>query len=116
MATMLLMVAGVRSWDAEQTFFKTGKIALSDIAGDDATKAPVGDPVGDQAMVSSLSLNAVITPAISFDFYQYFYFLPSAIWSFEPKEVVSEVAYAETTYLLSCFNRIFGRYIVTNAP
>lgn len=109
---MLLMVAGVRSWDAEQTFFQADKTVLADIAGDDAAKTPVGD----QAMVSSLSLNAVITPAISFDFYQYFYFLPSAIWSFEPKEVVSEVAYAETTYLLSCFNRIFGRYIVTNAP
>jgi hypothetical protein len=112
MAAMLLMVAGVRSWDAEQTFFKADKTLFSDGASDHATKAPAGD----QAKVSSLSLNAVITPAISFDFYQYFYFLPSAIWSFEPKGVVAEVAYTETIHLLSCFNRIFGRYIVTNAP
>ncbi|HEV7382062.1 MAG TPA: hypothetical protein VGN64_19835, partial [Dyadobacter sp.] len=62
MATMLLMVAGVRSWDAEQLFFQTDKIVLADVAGDDASKVPAGD----QAMVSSLSLNAVITPAISF--------------------------------------------------
>ena len=108
------MVAGAKSWsgDNDRTFFKNEKAALENLAKEDASKAPEGN----QATVSSLSLNAVITPAISFDFFQYFYFLPSTVWSFVQKETVVEVAHTETTRLLSCFNRIFGRYIVTNAP
>ena len=114
MAAMLLMVAGAKSWsgDNDRTFFKNEKAALENLAKEDASKAPEGN----QATVSSLSLDAVITPAISFDFFQYFYFLPSAVWSLVQKETVVEVAHTETTRLLSCFNRIFGRYIVTNAP
>ena len=114
MAAMLLMVAGAKSWsgDNDAAFFKIEKSVQGNVANEDASKAPEGN----QATVSSLSLNAVITPAISFDFLQYFYFLPPTVWSFEQKETVAEVAHTETTRLFSCFNRIFGRYIVTNAP
>lgn len=114
MAAMLLMVAGVKSWsDApEKAFYEVGQTALGNTSQDDASKAPDGN----QATVSSLSLNAVITPALSYDFFQDFYFLQSPVWSLEQKVIIVEAAYTETTQLLSYFNRIFGRYIVTNAP
>jgi hypothetical protein len=114
MATMLLMVSGAKSWsgDEGQGITHNEKALFENLAQEDPSKAPEGN----QATVSSLSLHAVITPAISFDFFQYFYFLPSAVWSFVKKEKAVEVIYTETSKLLSCFNRIFGRYIVTNAP
>lgn len=114
MAAMLLMVAGVKSWsDApEKAVYKVGQTALGHTTQDDAPNAPEGN----QAKVSSLSLNAVITPALSYDFFQDFYFLPSPVWSLDQKVTIVETAYTEVTQLLSYFNRIFGRYIVTNAP
>ena len=116
MAAMLLMVAGVRSWsvdnDQEHKFSGSSRSAVHDFPqNDDSNSAD-----GNQATVSSLSLDAVITPAISFDFFQYFYFVPQPVWSFIQEEAVFEFAFSEPAYLFSCFNRIFGRYIVTNAP
>jgi len=112
---MLLMVAGVKSWPVDNdkaTATLNGKIALHDVSKDDHSKAPDTN----HATVSSLSLDAVITPAISFDFFQYFYFLSQPVWSFIQKEAVIEVAFTEPVFLFTCFGRIFGSYIVTNAP
>ncbi|TDE12554.1 hypothetical protein E0F88_22470 [Dyadobacter psychrotolerans] len=116
MAAMLLMVAGVKSWsvdnDQDHKYSGSSKSVIHDVSqNDDSNTAD-----GDQARVSSLSLDAVITPAISFDFFQYFYFVPQPAWSFIQEETVFEFAFREPAYLFSCFNRIFGRYIVTNAP
>lgn len=114
MAAMLLVAAGVRSWSGayETAKYKAGTTALDQAPSSDTDKAPEGN----QATVSALSLNAVITPALSFDFFQDFYFLSSPVWSFIQQTSVVEVICSETTQLISCFNRIFGRYIVTNAP
>ena len=116
MAAMLLMVAGVKFWsgdyDKVQKVSSSEKSALNDVAKDDYSKIPEGS----QAKISSLSLDAVITPAISFDFSQYFYFLPQPVWNFIQRESVFEVAFKAPIYLFSCFSRIFGRNIVTNAP
>lgn len=114
MATMLLMVAGVRSWSDAPEIAQYGveQKTPGHTAHEDAPQAPEGN----QAMVSSLSLDAVITPALSFDFFQDLYFLPSPVWDLAEKVTVVESAYTEASQLLSYFNRIFGRYIVTNAP
>jgi hypothetical protein len=116
MAAMLLMVAGVKSWsvdnDKAQKVIVHKKSVLDGVNKDSHSKLPEGS----QATVSSLSLDAVITPAISFDFSQYFYFLPQPVWSFIPEASVFEVSFKAPIYWFSCFSRIFGRFVVPNAP
>ena len=115
MAAMLIMVAGVKSWSVDKD--KAEKISFNKKSIQNDVQNTHSDlPEGSQATVSSLSLDAVITPAISFDFSQYFYFLPQQTWSFVQEEAVFEVAFKAPIYLFSCFTRIFGCYIVTNAP
>ena len=113
---MLLMVAGVKSWPVNNDKLAldavNGKVILHDVPQDDQSKAPDAN----HATVSSLSLDAVITPAISFDFFQDFYFLSQPVWSFIQKEAIIEVAFTEPIFLFTCFSRIFGSHIVTNAP
>lgn len=108
MATMLILVGGARSWSEHKEVYKVTKEIQQD--ADDST------PKGTQATISTLSLNAVITPAVSFDFFQSFYLLPAPVWSFVLKSTFVRTTYTETAYLFTCFSRIFARYIVTNAP
>lgn len=110
LVAMTLLVAGTRSSSGHYDVIK--KVSAS-IPGD---QDPGDMPGGDQAMVSSLSLDAVITPALSFDFCQYFYFIPPAVWQFVATEVVRELSSERPLFLTTGFARIFGKYIVTNAP
>jgi hypothetical protein len=116
LAAMLLMVAGARSWsnngDAVQKYVKSAKTIGKGISRDAASDTPDDH----QATVSALSLDAVITPAISFDFSHYFYFAPQPVWQFVESQHIVEVAFRESHFLFSCFSRVFARYIVTNAP
>ncbi|GGN08881.1 hypothetical protein GCM10010967_50820 [Dyadobacter beijingensis] len=116
LAIMLLMVAGARSWSdhAENGSFKSVKTEA--ISKGLSKHADAPSRQGDQPEVSALSLNAVITPAISFDFYQYLYFLPQPVWHFVARKFVARTAFVEPVFLVSHFQRIFGRFIVTNAP
>jgi hypothetical protein len=112
LATMLLMVAGVKSWSVENDSAKApSSVTKSPLSHDHSTS-----PDDTQPQVTSLSLDAVITPAISFDFCQYFYFLPPAVWTFVRQETVVRYFFKEPFFLVSGFARIFGTYIVTNAP
>ncbi len=115
LATMLLMVAGATSWtnssDTVQQFSKSAK-AIKGVSND----AAAGTPDDHQATVSALALDAVITPALSFDFSHYFYFAPQPVWQFIESQQIVEVALGESYFLFSCFSRVFARYIVTNAP
>lgn len=116
LAVMLLTVAGARSWSdhADGGAFKGAK--TESIAKDLTKKAHAQPGQSEQPEVSALSLNAVITPAISFDFYQYLYFLPQPVWHFVAKKLVVRTAFSEPVFLVSHFQRVFGRFIVTNAP
>ncbi len=116
LAVMLLTVAGARSWSdhTDGSAFQGAKTEA--IAKDLAKKANAQSGQSEQPEVSALSLNAVITPAISFDFYQYLYFLPQPVWHFVAKKLVVRTAFSEPVYLVSHFQRVFGRFIVTNAP
>lgn len=111
---MLLTVAGVRSWSVQGD---SGNPFKTETVSKDFSKQNTPD-TGDQNQpkIAALSLDAVITPAISFDFSQYFYFLPQPTWQFEAKELVVRTAFRESFFLFSYFHRIFGRFIVTNAP
>jgi len=116
LATMLLMVAGAKSWstntDTVQQFSKSARAITKGISSDAAANTPDDH----QATVSALALDAVITPAISFDFSHYFYFAPQPVWQFIESQHIVEIAFRESHFLFSCFSRVFARYIVTNAP
>lgn len=116
LAAMLLMVAGARSWsnntDTVQKFAKSARAITKGLSQDQTSNTPDDQ----QATVSALSLDAVITPAISFDFSHYFYFAPQPVWQFVESKQIVEVAFQESHFLFSCFSRVFARYIVTNAP
>ena len=112
LAAMLLMVAGVKSWSVQNdSAKKLPAIAKSLIHGEQSSTAD-----DNQAKVTSLSLDAVITPAISFDFSHYFYFLPQAVWHFVCQESIVSFFFEEPYFLVTGFARIFGTYVVTNAP
>lgn len=116
LAAMLLMVAGAKSWSdhagSVQKFAHNTKSIAKGISHDQSSNSPDDQ----QATIRALSLDAVITPAISFDFSHYFYFTPQPIWQFIESQHIIEVDYQESYFLFSCFNRVFARYIVTNAP
>jgi len=115
LAAMLLMVAGAKSWSNNDTALpvaKSTKAIAKGVSGDAAANTPDDH----QATVSALALDAVITPAISFDFSHYFYFAPQPVWQFVESQHFVEVAFREPHFLFSCFSRIFARFIVTNAP
>ncbi|ACT94802.1 hypothetical protein [Dyadobacter fermentans] len=116
LAVLLLAVAGARSWSdhTDRGVFEGGKTEA--IAKDLAKKALAQPGQSEQPEVSALSLNAVITPAISYDFYQFLYFLPQPVWHFVAKKLVVRTAFSEPVFLVSHFQRVFGRFIVTNAP
>ena len=115
LAIMLLMVAGVRSWSDASGLVKKYSSENKSVSKD-VKQGNEQLPEGDQAKVSTLSLNAVITPAISFDFSHYFYFLPQPVWDFVQDEFCSRIAFKESVFLFSYFHRVFGKYTVTNAP
>jgi hypothetical protein len=116
LAAMLLMVAGAKSWsdhaDSVQNTTHSNKSIAKDLHKDQSSNTSDDQ----QATVSALSLDAVITPAISFDFSHYFYFAPQPVWQFIESQQIFEVDYQESYFIFSCFNRVFARYIVTNAP
>ncbi|MEO6281805.1 MAG: hypothetical protein ABIO93_00365 [Dyadobacter sp.] len=116
LAVMLLMVAGARSWSEHSTqgiYNSKAKEINKDLSKKAATSR---SNEAEQAKVSTFSLDAVITPAISFDFSHYFYFLPQPVWYFPSSQLVVRIAFKESFFLFSYFHRIFGRFIVTNAP
>lgn len=116
LAVMLLTVAGARSWSDHTDRGAYHGAKTEAVAKDLAKKANAQSGRSEQPEVSALSLNAVITPAISFDFYQYLHFLPQPVWHFVAKKLVVRTAFSEPVFLVSYFQRVFGRFIVTNAP
>jgi hypothetical protein len=115
LAVMLLMVAGARSWSDHSTAVQQFGSKTKEISKDLSQKETRSTD-SNQAKVSTLSLDAVITPAISFDFSHYFYFSPQPVWHFIVSKAVVRFTFEEPFFLVSYFHRIFGRFVVTNAP
>lgn len=113
LAALLLVVAGARSWSDNGILSQNTPLVKKELAKSSAAKQA---PESGEAKVSALALDAVITPAISFDFSHYFYFLPQPVWHFVAKELAVRFTFQESFFLFSYFHRIFGRFIVTNAP
>ncbi|KAA6441711.1 hypothetical protein FEM33_00105 [Dyadobacter flavalbus] len=116
LAIILLMVAGMRSWPAHHGSVQDYASEAEKASKDFTKKDFPGSAKSDQAKVSTLSLDAVITLAISYDFSHYFYFLPQPDWHFVSGKAIVKVAFEEPFFFFSYFHRIFGRTLVTNAP
>ncbi|MBE9465689.1 hypothetical protein IEE83_27755 [Dyadobacter sp. UP-52] len=116
LASMLLMVAGARSWSDNVNSVQKFAQKTQSIAKGISKEKSSNTADDHQATVSALSLDAVITPAISFDFSHYFYFAPQPVWQFIESQHIIAVDYQESYFLFTCFSRVFARYIVTNAP
>ena len=116
LASMLLMVAGARSWSDNVNSVQKFAQKTQSIAKGISKEKSSNTADDHQATVSALSLDAVITPAISFDFSHYFYFAPQQVWQFIESQHIIAVDYQESYFLFTCFSRVFARYIVTNAP
>ncbi|AXE19715.1 hypothetical protein DR864_19210 [Runella rosea] len=90
-------------------------------------KAPVKKPVSEETskskkanqerpVVQEMSLVAVVAPAVSFDFEQSFYFLPT-IFSIElPGTNALPKRFDIFYYFFSFFRNVFGHFIAINAP
>jgi hypothetical protein len=70
----------------------------------------------ERPVIQEMSLEAVVAPAISFDFEQSFYFLPT-LFSVE-LPFVSNVPkrFSVFYYFFSFFRNVFGHFIAINAP
>ncbi|PWJ56975.1 hypothetical protein CLV98_10984 [Dyadobacter jejuensis] len=115
MAAMVLMVAAGRSWPMAETILpaeQSESVSLASQAETGQDQAPLGK----DAVLRTLHLNAVITPSLSYDFLQYFYIIPSPIWRVLEGFVYQSTLAPSVAVLYSTFSRIFGVSIVTNAP
>ncbi len=91
------------------------------------SKASVKKPVSEETskskksnqerpVVQEMSLVAVVAPAVSFDFEQSFYFLPT-IFSIElPGTNALPKRFDIFYYFFSFFRNVFGHFIAINAP
>jgi hypothetical protein len=66
--------------------------------------------------VSELSLHAVVTPAVSFDFSQSLFVLPYLIQYSIQEKVSVPLACRTPFYYFSYFRHVFGHHIAPNAP
>jgi hypothetical protein len=82
-----------------------------------ASQTTKGEKANDERpIIQDMSLEAVVAPAISFDFEQSFYFLPS-IFSFElPFVSTVPKRFDVFYYFFSFFRNVFGHFIAINAP
>lgn len=106
-ALLLLVAVGGTSWTTvAETAKQTVQVPAKTAKGADAAQ---------NAVVSSTSFEAVVTPAVSFDFAQAIYLLPPVLLLIieQPKITrLFEIPY----YYFSYFRHVFGHHIATNAP
>lgn len=71
----------------------------------------------ERPVIQEMSLVAVVAPAVSFDFEQSFYFLPT-IFSIELTGVTNALPkrFDVFYYFFSFFRNVFGHFIAINAP
>jgi hypothetical protein len=82
----------------------------------DKTEQPSKKAADKSAIVSELSLHAVVTPAVSFDFEKSLFVLSHvSLYSFREIVKVSS-AYQTPFYYFSYFRKVFGHLIAPNAP
>lgn len=104
-ALMLLVAIAGKSWSAS---------SASNVK--DKTEQATDRTADESATLSELSLHAVVTPAVSFDFQKALFVLPY-LFQFSVQEKVAVPLSCRTPfYYFSYFQHIFGHFIAPNAP
>lgn len=111
MATMLIMVAAGNPWSVDR--FSSQKVEVINAKN---VKSGTKHPENSDVKISPLTLDAVITPLASFDFYQYTNLFSEPFWLLIPQFTDIRISTELPIHLVSVFFRIFGSDIVTNAP
>ncbi len=107
---MLLVAVAGKSWSVASPSVQKGQTEQS------ADKAKKGSATDDAATVSELSLHAVVTPALSFDFTKSLFVASHTfLYHFEEK-VAIPLAARTSFYFFSYFRHVFGHHIAPNAP
>lgn len=70
----------------------------------------------ERPVIQEISLEAVVAPAISFDFEQSFYFLPTIFCIELPFVSTVPKRFDIFYYFFSFFRNVFGHFIAINAP
>ncbi|MFN4144826.1 MAG: hypothetical protein ACK4GN_03305 [Runella sp.] len=105
LAMLLLLLAMVGQWVSS-----SGKVV-------EKPKAEQSQSDSDeQPVLQELSLEAVVAPALTFDFEQSFYFLPTVLGFTTLSSGLLPKRFAEFYYFFSFFRNVFGHHIATNAP
>lgn len=87
-----------------------------EVAQKSAASKSAKQDTSDEAKVSALELNAVVTPAASFDFSQHFYFVLPVVWHFIER-VLLPCSYTEASHhYFSYLKKVFCHHIAINAP
>ena len=107
---MLLVAVAGQSWTMASLPVEKDK---SETSGKKTTDNSTKDA---PAAVSELSLHAVVTPALSFDFTQSWFVLPQTfLYHFEEKTAIP-LAARTSYYYFSYFRHVFGHHIAPNGP
>lgn len=104
-ALMLLVAVAGKSWSVAPD---------SDVKG--KTEQTADKTADDSATLSELSLHAVVTPALSFDFEKALFVLPFLFQYSTQEKVAVPLACRIPFYYFSYFQYIFGHHIAPNAP
>lgn len=70
----------------------------------------------ERPVIQEMSLEAVVAPAISFDFEQTFYLLPNILCIELPSVSLLPKRFDVFYYFFSFFRNVFGHFIASNAP
>ena len=107
---MLLVAVAGKSWSGASLPVEKDKSEQS------SKKATDDSAADDTTTVSELSLHAVVTPALSFDFAKSLFVLPRAfLYQFKEK-VALPLAACTSFYYFSYFRHVFGHHIAPNGP
>lgn len=109
-ALMLLVAVAGKSWSVASPPVEKDKSEQS------AKKATDRSATDDTTTVGELSLHAVVTPALSFDFAQSLFVLPHAFLYHFKEKVAIPLAARTPFYYFSYFRHVFGHHIAPNAP
>ena len=108
---MLLVAVSGKSWSVSSLPVEQEKSEQSSKKDNSSEKS-----TDDKASVSELSLHAVVTPALSFDFTQSWFVLPqNFLYHFEEK-IAIPLAARTSYYYFSYFRHVFGHHIAPNGP
>ena len=110
-ALVLLVAVAGKSWSVVSLPAEKEKTEQSSEKDNPSEKS-----TDDKTTVSELSLHAVVTPALSFDFAQSLFVLPHNFLHRLEDKVAIPLAARTSHYYFAYFRHVFGHHIAPNGP